>query len=282
MSNDDRDAPRWGERLPQPDADRHGEAPRDGQPRYGEQPDGQPRYGERQDPAPQDGQPRYGQQHDGQEYGQPRYGEQHDGQQYGQQHDGQQYGQQHDGQQYGRQHDGQQYGQPQYGQPHQGDTQHGAPQWQPYAQHPYGQPSGGSAAWASAGGARPSRRLGVIALIAGIVALALGIVGGIVFGQGLAHIPGLADQIRSGGGVVDQSELQAKIRQDPSVLAGIATGGLLALVGTAFGIWALVQGIIAIAKDRGRVFGIIAVVVAVLGPIAFGAVYTAVVAAATR
>ncbi|PZF60056.1 hypothetical protein DEI81_13570 [Curtobacterium sp. MCBD17_013] len=255
MSNDDRDAPRWGERLPQPDADRHGEAPRDGQPRYDEQPDGQPRYGERQDPAPQDGQPRYGQQHDGQ--------------QYGQQPDGQQYGQP-------------QYGQPQYGQPHQGDTQHGAPQWQPYAQHPYGQPSGGSAAWASAGGARPSRRLGVIALIAGIVALALGIVGGIVFGQGLVHIPGLADQIRSGGGVVDQSELQAKIRQDPSVLAGIATGGLLALVGTAFGIWALVQGIIAIAKDRGRVFGIIAVVVAVLGPIAFGAVYTAVVAAATR
>jgi hypothetical protein len=40
--------------------------------------------------------------------------------------------------------------------------------------------------------------------------------------------------------------------------------------GTILGIWALVQGIIAIAKNRGRGWGIAAVVIAVIGPIAFG------------
>ena len=43
-------------------------------------------------------------------------------------------------------------------------------------------------------------------------------------------------------------------------------------VGTAIGVWALVQGIIAIVKGRGRGAGIAAVVIAALGPIAFGAV----------
>ncbi|MEV4688891.1 hypothetical protein [Microbacterium sp. LWH3-1.2] len=43
-------------------------------------------------------------------------------------------------------------------------------------------------------------------------------------------------------------------------------------VGTAIGVWALVQGIIAVVKGRGRGAGIAAVVIAVLGPIAFGAV----------
>lgn len=39
--------------------------------------------------------------------------------------------------------------------------------------------------------------------------------------------------------------------------------------GTAFGIWALVQGIVAIVKQRGRGAGIAALVLAVLGPIVF-------------
>lgn len=43
-------------------------------------------------------------------------------------------------------------------------------------------------------------------------------------------------------------------------------------VGTAIGVWALVQGIIAVVKGRGRGAGIAAVVIAALGPIAFGAV----------
>jgi len=43
-------------------------------------------------------------------------------------------------------------------------------------------------------------------------------------------------------------------------------------IGTAIGVWALVQGIIAVVKGRGRGAGIAAVVIAALGPIAFGAV----------
>lgn len=43
-------------------------------------------------------------------------------------------------------------------------------------------------------------------------------------------------------------------------------------VGTAIGVWALVQGIVAVVTARGRGAGIAAVVVAALGPVAFGAV----------
>jgi hypothetical protein len=40
-------------------------------------------------------------------------------------------------------------------------------------------------------------------------------------------------------------------------------------IGTALGIWALVQGVIAVVKDRGRGFAIAAVVIAALGPVVF-------------
>lgn len=43
-------------------------------------------------------------------------------------------------------------------------------------------------------------------------------------------------------------------------------------LGLVFGIWALVQGIIAIVKKRGRVLGIVAVVVGALAPVIYGTV----------
>jgi len=43
-------------------------------------------------------------------------------------------------------------------------------------------------------------------------------------------------------------------------------------VGTALGVWALIQGVVAIVTGRGRGAGIAAVAIAALGPIAFGAV----------
>ncbi len=49
--------------------------------------------------------------------------------------------------------------------------------------------------------------------------------------------------------------------------------------GTILGVWALVQGIIAIAKRRGRGFGIAAVVIACLGPVVFGVVVQILLAA---
>ena len=60
---------------------------------------------------------------------------------------------------------------------------------------------------------------------------------------------------------------------DWSVLAPVRESVLLAEVsfwlGTALGVWALVQGIIALVKDRGRAWAIAAIVVAALGPIVF-------------
>jgi hypothetical protein len=39
------------------------------------------------------------------------------------------------------------------------------------------------------------------------------------------------------------------------------------VIGTALGVWAIVQGIVAIAKNRGRLFGVLAILVAVPGPV---------------
>jgi hypothetical protein len=52
----------------------------------------------------------------------------------------------------------------------------------------------------------------------------------------------------------------------------VLTGEIAFWVGTVLGIWALVQGIVAIVTGRGRGAGIAAVIVAALGPFVFGAV----------
>jgi hypothetical protein len=61
---------------------------------------------------------------------------------------------------------------------------------------------------------------------------------------------------------------------DFALLSSVRESVLLAEVsfwaGTVLGIWAIVQGIIAIAKNRGRGFGIAAVVIAVIGPLLYG------------
>jgi hypothetical protein len=52
----------------------------------------------------------------------------------------------------------------------------------------------------------------------------------------------------------------------------VLMGEIAFWAGTAIGIWALVQGIVAIATRRGRGAGIAAVVIAAVGPLIFGAV----------
>ena len=46
----------------------------------------------------------------------------------------------------------------------------------------------------------------------------------------------------------------------------VATGWQY-ILGTGLGVWAIVQGIVAIAKDRGRLFGALAIVIAAPGPL---------------
>lgn len=116
-----------------------------------------------------------------------------------------------------------------------------------YAQHLQAPPS-----------PKPSRGLGTVALILSLVAaigasmmlaVALSVIG--------AELgPALAIATPSTG-----LEILTPVR-DWVLVAEIAVWG-----GTALGIWALVQGIVAVAKRRGRGAGIAAIVIAALGPV---------------
>lgn len=52
----------------------------------------------------------------------------------------------------------------------------------------------------------------------------------------------------------------------------VLMGEIAFWAGTALGLWALIQGVVAIVTSRGRGAGIAAVIIAALGPIAYGAV----------
>ena len=82
-----------------------------------------------------------------------------------------------------------------------------------------------------------------------------------------------AYQVGRGTGTQDVSALTSP-GLDWSLLTPVrewvAMGEVAFWAATALGTWALVQGIIAIAKDRGRGWGVAAVVMAVLGPLLFG------------
>ncbi|PZE94644.1 DUF4064 domain-containing protein [Curtobacterium sp. MCBD17_008] len=219
---------------------------------HGEQ--DQPRYGERITPE-HGSAPRYEDQPT-QQYGQqsaPQWGQQ-------QQHGDQQYRQQH-GDQYGHQ----QHGQQQYGQPQQWDQQHGAaPAWQ-----------------AHDGSVKRKRTLGVVAFGLGVVALVLGAVGGWLFGSGIGASESFRELMRSGGsGTVDQQQMSQELMSDPAVMGAVGSALVVAGIGFVIGLWALVQGIIATATGRGRVWGVLAIVLAVLAGIVFFVAYGASIAAA--
>jgi hypothetical protein len=222
---------------------------------HGEQ--DQPRYGERITPE-HGSAPRYEDQPT-QQYGQqstPQWGQQqHGDQQYGQQQHGQQ--------QYGQQH-GDQYGQQQYGQPRQWGQQHGAPAWQ-----------------AHDASAKRKKTLGVVAFGLGVVALVLGAVGGWLFGNGIGASESFRELMRSGGsGTVDQQQMSQELMSDPAVMGAVGSALVVAGIGFVIGLWALVQGIVAAATGRGRVWGILAIVLAVLAGVVFFIAYGASIAAA--
>ncbi|GAA5091319.1 hypothetical protein GCM10025760_18310 [Microbacterium yannicii] len=114
----------------------------------------------------------------------------------------------------------------------------------------------------------PARRSGVL----GVVALALALVATVGAG-----IVGAIASFRIGLGAGREISARAFDADfDWSVLSPVRDWVLLGevafWVGTVLGLWALVQGIVAIVTARGRGAGIAAVIVAALGPIAFGAV----------
>jgi len=191
-----------------------------------------PRYGERSDSTPQYGQPA------------PRYGEQQD--QYGQQQD--QYGQQPSGT-------------PNWG----GEQQHGQQQYgqQPYAAAPA---SSGSPAWQSYEEPKAKKKtLGVVAFVVGLAALVVGVIGGYLFGQAFGGSEAFRDSMENSGATPSDSQITELMTSSNAV-----TGSLMFYLGTALGLWAIVQGIIAAVTKRGRAWGVIAIIVAVVAVIAFG------------
>jgi hypothetical protein len=117
-------------------------------------------------------------------------------------------------------------------------------------------------------GAAPTRRSSAL----GVVALALALVATIG-----ASIMGAIASYRIGLGAGREITARAFDADfDWSILTPVRDWVLLGEVsfwaGTALGVWALVQGTVAIVTARGRGAGIAAVIVAALGPIAFGAV----------
>ncbi|MBO9046265.1 DUF4064 domain-containing protein [Curtobacterium flaccumfaciens pv. flaccumfaciens] len=250
MTNDDRnDQDRTGDGQ----APRWGDAPQ-------QQPDAEaPRYGERVDPAPTST-PQYGEQ-----YGQ------------GQQQYGQQSGQ---GQQYGQPNGEQQYGQPSstpsWNDQQRHDQHHDQ---QPYAAAPA---HAGAPAWQSHDEPKPKKKktVGIIAFVLGLLALVLGVVGGYIMGSAISN-SGVLDQITQNGSTnLTPEQMQSEVMSDPDVRSQLVGG--IAVIGIAafLGLWALVQGIIAAVAKRGRVWGILAIILAVVATIATFVTYAGVAAAA--
>ncbi|MBO9056000.1 DUF4064 domain-containing protein [Curtobacterium flaccumfaciens pv. flaccumfaciens] len=250
MTNDDRnDQDRTGDGQ----APRWGDAPQ-------QQPDAEaPRYGERVDPAPTST-PQYGEQ-----YGQGQ-------QQYGQ-HSGQ-------GQQYGQPNGEQQYGQPSstpsWNDQQRHDQHHDQ---QPYAAAPA---HAGAPAWQSHDEPKPKKKktVGIIAFVLGLLALVLGVVGGYIMGSAISN-SGVLDQITQNGSTnLTPEQMQSEVMSDPDVRSQLVGG--IAVIGIAafLGLWALVQGIIAAVAKRGRVWGILAIILAVVATIATFVTYAGVAAAA--
>jgi hypothetical protein len=98
----------------------------------------------------------------------------------------------------------------------------------------------------------------VLAVLATVAATVLGSIAAFSIGVGTGR------QL-----VVDPADIDFDWSILTPVREWVLVGELSFWAGTILGVWALVQGIVAIVKNRGRGWGIAAVVVAAIGPIAF-------------
>lgn len=204
-----------------------------------------------QHPAPAADEPRYGERIDPAPTSAPQYGST----QYGEQ--APQYGQQPP--QYGEQ-------APQYGQ-------------QPHAAMPA---NGGAPAWQSHEEPKAKKKtLGVVAFVLALIALVVGVVGGYLMGAAISNSGALSDIVQGGGSTtVTPEQLQHEVMSDPAVVSQFYAGIAVIGVGTVFGLWAIVQGIVAIVTKRGRGWGVVAVILAVVAAMAAFGTYIGVAAAA--
>ena len=121
--------------------------------------------------------------------------------------------------------------------------------------------------------ATPGSALGTVALIVAILAVVvssiLSATTGFAAAQGAISHAG----INSPGGLESLSDEQALALLSP--VRGLVLWAEIGFwAGTVLGLWALIQGIVAIATRRGRGRGIAATIVAAAGPIVYGVAVT--------
>ncbi|MFS0728591.1 DUF308 domain-containing protein [Curtobacterium sp. 1P10AnD] len=237
---------------------------------------------------PADGQaPSWGSAPDAAAADAPRYGEQGDAPRYGERAEpasAPQYGEQGDAPRYGEQTAAPQYGQSQYGQG-QHDDRSGVPAWNhDHQQQPYAAAAAtnhGGPSWQQYDEPKPKKKtVGVVAFVLGLASVVIGVVGGWLMGSALANSSAIRDLVPTDGSTPDQSQLQQQLMNDPNVISQLGTGAIVAGIAAILGIWALVQGIVAIVTKRGRGWGVFAIILAVVATIATFATYVGVAAAA--
>ncbi|AOX46940.1 hypothetical protein [Microbacterium sp. BH-3-3-3] len=114
----------------------------------------------------------------------------------------------------------------------------------------------------SSRGAKGSRTLGLIAFLASMVGVVVGIVCALIAGLQSGSLAQYADA----SGEIDPNTLPPGTEQT-AILIAVLSVTAFAVYGI-FGLWGFIQGIVAAVKNRGRGWGIAAVVIAVLGGIA--------------
>ena len=130
------------------------------------------------------------------------------------------------------------------------------------AQGGYAAAPAGYSAPASPARTRGSNRLGVVAFAASLLAVVIGSIIAVFAGIQSGSLAQFADAIDSSGNV-DAAALPAAANQ--IALAAGALSVAAFLVWGAFALWGFVQGIIAAVKNRGRGWGIAAIVLSVVG-----------------
>jgi len=120
---------------------------------------------------------------------------------------------------------------------------------------------------------KPSNRLGLIAFAVALAAIIIGSILAFIGGMQSGALVQYATTGPDGTPQIDPSNLSAGEQQ------AAATAGLLTVAGFlvfgVLGLWGFIQGIVATAKNRGRGFGIAALVLAVLGGVVVAVVFGA-------
>jgi hypothetical protein len=112
----------------------------------------------------------------------------------------------------------------------------------------------------------------VVAFLAGVVVTVVSPIVSIVSGATLGHL------VKPGDGFSAGFAAGANSHDPQTAIVGLLIVAQL-LVGSGLGIWALVQGIIAVRQRRGRGWGIAAIVLAAVAPILSFIVYIVAIAA---